>query len=406
MPAVEILRTSLGELRARPLRSGLTLAGFAVSMAIATVLLSAGSGLERTVADVLRSLGEGQIVATPGRTTGVGGVQRSGRPVQLRFKDVESIREALPSFEGIASYFDLRGGGASSWRYSVPWSPVRAVSVEYASVRQLPLAEGRWFTREESERGEWVTVLNQGLRRMIFRDHDAVGEWVEWRGRRMEVVGVVRDEALFPYILFLPYRTVSQNMADARWISGIVARPGPGFDWERGERELRRALAGIGEFDPSDENAVEIETNEEFAEQVRRATLAFRILVLTIASVSLLLGGLGVAHMMVISVEERTREIGLRQALGATPLHIFSQVLVEALVIAAIGGGLGLAAGLTACRVASPIPISSEQSIDLALDLAGSASAFVALGAAAVIAGLIPARRAAALTPAEALRWE
>ncbi|HLU48436.1 MAG TPA: ABC transporter permease, partial [Planctomycetota bacterium] len=275
----ELLRTAIDELRVRPLRTGLTLAGFAVSMAIATVLLAAGGGLERTVADVLRSLGEGQIVATPGRTTGVGGVQRSGREVRIRFKDVEAIRTALPSFEGVAAYFDLRGAGASSARYSIPWSPVRAVSAEYADVRRLPIVEGRWFTQAEAERGEWVTVLNQGLRRMIFRDDKAVDEWVEWRGRRMKVVGVVKDEALFPYILFVPYRTVSQNMADARWISGIVARPGADFDWERGERELRRALAGIGDFDPTDENAVEFETNEEFTQKVRRATLAFRILV-------------------------------------------------------------------------------------------------------------------------------
>jgi putative ABC transport system permease protein len=402
----ELLKAAADDLACRPLRTVLTVTGFAASMAIATILLAAGGGLERAIRGILLSLGEGQIVATAGRTTGIGGVRRSGRTVRIRFDDLGGIEAALPSFAGAASYFDLRGGGASSWRYSVPWSPVRAVSRGYLEVRRLPITEGRWFTSREHDEGAWVAVLNEGLRAMIFRDHTAVGQWIEWRGRRMEVVGVVRDEVLFPYILFVPYRTVSQNMADARYVTAVIARPAPGSDWEQAVGELRRALGGLGGFDPRDENALEIETNHEFTSLVRTVSTAFRALVLTIALVSLLLGALGVANMVSITVTERTRELGLRMALGATTRLVWGQVLIEAALLAFTGGGAGLGLGAAACLALDEMPISPRYTVALSLTPLELVVSFAALASASALAALIPARRAARLSPAEALRWE
>ncbi len=397
--------TAFGELVARPMRSALTVSTFVISVAIAVVLISAGGGLEHVVQRILRDLGEGQVAVTPGRTTGLGGVRRSGRQVRLRALDLEGIEEGLPSFDGVAYYFDLRGGGATSWKYSIPWSPTRAVSRNYRRVRQLPIVEGRWFTPVEEVEGHWVTVLNEGLRRMIFRDHPAVGQWIEWNGRRMTVVGVVRDEALFPYIFFIPYRTVGA-LADARWVSGLIARPRPDVEWDRATRELRRVLGGIGGFDPTDTNAVEIETNEEFTARVRVVTLALHALVVTIAIVSILLGGLGVANMMVIGVTERTREIGLRKALGATRGAVFRHFFVEALVLLVPGGALGVVLGAVACRLVRMLPVSSTYTATVQFDLGASLLCVVALGGVAMVSATLPARRASRLAPAEALRWE
>src|SRR5262245_35428662 len=206
---------------ARPLRSTLSIASFALGMAVAVVLLAMGESLRDAVGDVLRTLGEGQITVTPGRTTGIGNQRRSGRPVRLRYDDLDGIDAMLPSLAGVAPYYEMRGGGAASWRYSIPWSPVRAVGQSYLDVRRLPVVEGRWFTPEEDEEGRWVTVLNEGLRKVVFPDGEAVGQWVDWRGRRMTVVGVIRDEATFPYVLFVPYKTAS-HMSDARYISGLI----------------------------------------------------------------------------------------------------------------------------------------------------------------------------------------
>ncbi len=401
----EVLRMALVDLRARPLRSVLSVSSFASGIAIAVVLVAAGGGLRSAVAEILRSLGEGQIVATPGRTTGLGGQRRSGRPVRIRYQDMAGLPQALPSLAGLAPFFDLRGGGASTWRYSIPFSPVRAVGHEYLEVRQLPLREGRWFSAEEAEEGRWVAVLNEGLRKIIFPDSAAEGQWIEWRGRRMTVVGVVRDEALFPYILFVPYATVS-HMTDTRYISGLIARPAPGEPWDRAVAELRRALGALGGFDPRDEHALEIEDNREFTARVQAATTALHALVITIALVSLLLGGLGVANMMVIAVTERTREIGLRKAIGATPLGIFLQILCESLAIILAGGAAGITLGALACAGVGRIPMSEKYAAEVSFDPGAALVSLAGLALVGILAGAIPARRAAALPAAEALRWE
>lgn len=401
----EVGRMALADVSARPLRSVLSVSSFSISIAIAVLLITGGEGLQSTVSEILRSLGEGQILVEPGRTTGLGGQRRAGRSIRIRYADVERIRDAVPSVSGLAPFFYLRGGGASSWRYSIPYSPVQAVGHAYCRVRGMPIREGRWFTREEDLQGQWVTVLNEGLRRVIFPEVDAVGKWVQWRGRRMEVVGVVRDDALFPYILFVPYNTVSQ-MADTRYISGLIARPAQGESWESAVGQLRRALAALEDFDPLDKNALEIEDNREFTGRVKMATTALHGLVITIAGVSLLLGGLGVANMMVIAVTERTREIGLRKALGATPGGIFAQILSEALVIIISGGALGLTVGAVACSLVGQIPMSEKYVAHVRFDPQAAVLSVCALGLVGILAATIPARRAAALPAAEALRWE
>ncbi len=403
--ALDLAAMACADLSARPLRTILTTATFATSLIVAIVLIAAGTGLHSAVSDMLRDLGEGQISATPGRTTGVGGVRRSGRPIRIRYRDLAALARSFPSFDGVAAYYDLRGGGASSYRYSIPWSPTRAVAAGYRDIRGIPLAEGRWFSAAEEEGGAWVTVLNFGLREMLFRDEDAVGQWIEWRGRRMQVVGVVRDEAVFPYLFFIPYETVTQ-MADARYISGVIARPRPSVDWNAATTELRRALAGVGGFDWRDENALEIESNHEFTREVRTLTGALHLLVLTIAGVSLVLGGAGMANMIAIGVTERTREIGLRKALGARPRDLFAQVLAESSFVIAVGAVLGVGGAVAICRAIGDVPMTERYSASIEVGTMPSAIAIGFLTAVGWAFSFLPARRCARLEPVDALRWE
>jgi putative ABC transport system permease protein len=195
-------------------------------------------------------------------------------------------------------------------------------------------------------------------------------------------------------------------MGDTRYISGLIARPAQGASWNDAVDQIRRAMAGLGDFDPKDSNALEIEDNREFTSRVDTVTGALHILVITIAGVSLLLGGLGVANMMVISVTERTREIGLRKALGATPAGIFLQVLGEAGVIIVLGGALGMALGGIACASVARLPMSDTYTAEVRFDWVAAAISLAGLAVTGVLAAMIPARRGASLPAAEALRWE
>jgi len=401
----EVVRMALADLAARPLRSVLSVASFSSGIAIAVVLVAAGGGLRMAVSEILRSLGEGQIMATPGHTTGLGEQRRAGRHVRIRYEDLEGIAADVPSVSGIARFFDLRGGGASSRRYSIMYAPARAVDREYLDVRRHAPAGGPVVHRRGGAGGKWVAVLNEGLRKVIFPEGDAVGQWMEWRGRRMTVVGVVRDEVLFPYIFFLPYRTVT-HISDTRYISGVVARPAPGQSWSQAVTDVRRVLASLGNFDPADIGAVEIEDNRRFTGEVQAGTAALHALVMTIALVCLLLGGLGVGNMMVIAVTERTREIGLRKALGATPRGIFVQILCECLAIVAAGGAVGIALGALGCAAVGTLEMSEKYAAEVRFDPQAALISLVALALVGILAGAIPARRAAALPAAEALRWE
>ncbi len=401
----QVLRMALADTAAQPLRSSLSIASLASGVAIATVLVATGNGVQGVVSDVLRSLGEGQIQAFPGRTTGAGGQRRAGRPIRIAYDDVPRLAEAVPSVEGIAPFFYLRGGGAASWRYSISYAPVQAVGHEYRDVRRIPLIEGRWFTAEEESTGQWVAVLNEGVRRIIFPGVEAVGNWIQWRRRRFTVVGVVRDEAQFPYVIYVPYNTV-RRLADTRYISGFVARPSPSASWDQAVSQLRRALAALAEFDPLDSNAVEIRDNREYTSRVRTITAALEALVVTIATVSLILGSLGVANMMVIAVTERTREIGLRKAVGASSGVVFLQVFCEALAIVLAGGIVGTFLGALGCKAVGELRFSEAYAAQVSFDPLAAAVATASLAVAGVIAAAVPAKRAAALPAAEALRWE
>lgn len=400
----ENLRQGMADLVAHPSRTALTVLGFGISMAIAVLLVSAGNGLGNTVSQVLSSIGQGQMVLDPGRTTGLAGSRRAGRKIKIRYKDLDGIQERLPSFDGLAPYMKLWGGGASSWKYSIPFSPGWAVGADYMKVRGFPLTEGRWFSSSEAETGDWVAVLNLGLREMLFPGHEAIGRWIEWRGRRLNVVGVVRDESSFPYVFYVPYE-IAHQMRDSRYVSEIVARPRAGVPWDEAVSEARRVFGAIAGFDPADTNALDVEDNREFTGKVETVTSAMHALVLTIAAVSLALGGLGVANMMVISVTERTREIGIRKALGAEPRTIYWQVLLEACTVLTLGGVLGVILAAIACRAIGTLPLTETYAVHLTLNWWVVLTCLAALAAVCLLAGTIPARRAAALPPVEALRW-
>ncbi|MFG0320250.1 MAG: ABC transporter permease, partial [Planctomycetota bacterium JB042] len=349
--------------------------------------------------------GTTQIKVKPARSWGPGGSNR-GRKIQIRYDDLDSIREACPSVGKMAAGTSPGMGGAvfgpsRSW----PWARVMGVGHEYVDVARLDVVDGRWFTRRDEEGRLRVAVLNVPLAEGLFPEGSPLGQWVESSGRRFEIIGVVNDPEAFAYSFYIPY-TAALTLGDrggrnVEWISVQPVRP----DLAREAiGEMRDAIGSLYSFDPDDESILSVEEQTGFIEQVNAVSRGLEWLILTIAGVALVLGCLGAANVVGITVAERTSEIGLRKALGATSGRVRGQVLIESLALCLGGGGLGVALGMFAVLALGPLQLGDTVRIEPRADVTVLSVGLGVLVMVGTFAGLPAANRAAALDPAVSLR--
>lgn len=403
-----IVREALASLFAHPLRSALTALSVTFGASVLFLLLSYATGVPETTASVLRSLGSKEFVVQPKRSHGHGGGSRGGRRIQIRYADLPAIRGACPSIAGIApAYRPGRGGPVFAKDKSWPWAGVMGVGHEYKDVTGLRIAAGRWFTEEEELQGRELAIISLPLAEGMFEGRSPIGETVDAFGRRFEIVGEFESKATFAYSLLVPYPT-AMEMGDegGRYVSSIAFAPRRPDLAKEAIVEIRQALGALYSFDPTDESALDVTENTAFVEQVEAVSLGLEALVLTIAVLALVLGCLGAANVVGIAVAERTGEIGLRKALGATAGRVRAEVLAETLALCVIGGALGVGLGALGMALLGPLEFTDEARLVPHADGALLALSFVVLVATATLAGLPAAARAARLDPAVALGRE
>jgi len=396
-------------LLAHPLRSSMTALSVTFGASVLYVLISYASGVPETTGAVLRSLGGKEFIVEPQRSRGSGGGgSRRGRQIRIRYADLGAIREACPSIADLApAYRPGRGGPVFSRSRSWPWASLTGVGHAYREVTDLRLVEGRWFTKEEELASEDVALITLPLAEGMFEGRSPLGEAIDAWGRRFEVIGVFESNASFSYSMMVPYPT-AMEMGDTggRYVSHIAFAPRRPDLSQAAIAEIRRALGALYSFDPSDTRAVDVQENTAFVERVEATSLALQGLVLTIAILALVLGCLGAANAVGIAVSERTSELGLRRALGATAGRIRGEVLAESLLLALAGGALGVALGSLAAGWLGPLEFSEQARLVPRVDLALFGVSFPLLLATAVLAGLPAANRAARVDPAVSLRAE
>ncbi len=402
--ALEALRSLAGH----PLRSGLTMTSVAFGAAVLFVLLSYATGIPEATASILRSLGGKEFTVEPRRMRGGGGGGRSGRSIRIRYADLGTIRAACPSIADMSpAYSPGRGGPVFSSTKSWPWARITGVGHEYAAVTDMQIVEGEWFSKELELTAADVVLVSKPLAEGLFEGGSALGRPFDAQGRRFEVIGVYENDADFAYSAIVPYPTaMAMGDTGGRHVSHIAFAPRRPDLAQDAVDEIRRALGSLYSFDPDDERAIDVKENIAFAERVEATSLALQLLVLTIAVVALVLGCLGAANVVGIAVAERTSELGLRRALGATAARIRLEVLFEALFASVCGGTAGVLLGSLAASLLGPLEFTAETRLEARLEPELFALALPVLLVTATLAGLPAAARASRIEPAVALRTE
>jgi len=399
-----VVGEAVGSLLAHPLRSLLTGLSVTFGAAVLLILLSYATAVPETTATLLRSMGSREFIVEPRwRGRGPGGTR-----VRIRYSDLPALRDACPSIAELApAYRPGRGGPIFSSNRSWPWAGVTGVGHEYRGVTDLRIDVGRWFTQDEELGAEEVALISRPLVDGMFDGRTPLGETVDAFARRFQVIGVFESKATFAYSLLVPY-TTAMSMGDegGRYVSHLAFAPLRDDLASAAVSEMRQALGTLYSFDPGDERAIDVKENTAFVEKVEAVSVGLRALVWVIASLALVLGCLGAANVVGIAVAERTSELGLRKALGATASRLRAEVLAETLLLCVAGGALGVSLGAAAIAALGPLRLTDQALLTPQADTQQLALACLVLVLTATVAGLPAANRAARLDPVQALREE
>ena len=404
------LITALVGVATHKLRSFLTILGIVIGVAAVISLMSIGRGAQASILARIGTLGSDLITISPGASTGFGGVRGAGGSVQtLTQEDAAAISEQVSYISAVApsytSYLQLIVGGENM-------KPrVTGVTVEYRDVQNLEIANGAFFTEYEYQRGAKVVVLGAEVKETLFGDANPIGQQIRMGVNIVRVIGVLEskgatfgssDEAILIPLTAMQQMVAQKRTAQGeRMVSSIALTVSDEEYIEQVIGDITSLLHTRHRLGPNVDDDFSIRSMQEIAQAVTEATGTMTLLLGAIAAISLLVGGIGVMNIMLVSVLERTREIGIRKALGAREHDIWIQFLIEAAFLTLVGGIMGVMIGwLVAYLVNSSGLITTVVTADIVI-LAVSVSVGIGL-----FFGFYPAWNASRLNPIEALRSE
>ena len=411
----DLLQDTIATLWAHKRRTLLTMFGIAWGIIAITLMVAAGEGLGRGIERQQENFGKDVMIIFAGRTSMQAGGTRSGRVVHWMEDDyIEVTKEApackyvLPELGNNLKVHSAFNSGDLDTVGSLP---------PFTEIRSITVADGRFYNYQDNEEGRRVAFLGSDAKKQLFAEREALGQTVELNGIPYIVIGVMKTkdqnssyDGVDIRKIFIPFNSMARDFpnkppAFEHSIDRLLAAPWSLETHPRCVKQIRRALGRLHNFDPRDEEAASIWDTVKAAQARRMIFVGMEVFMGAVGVATIFLGGLGVMNVMLVSVRERTREIGVRKALGATRESILKQFFLETVFVVVLSGGAGLIISYGICGLVNLLPkIPFFDGLDASWKLAALTVSL--LGLIAVLSALYPANRAASVDPIEALRFE
>ncbi|MEW6068153.1 MAG: ABC transporter permease [Nitrospirota bacterium] len=401
------VKISLRALKANKMRSALTMLGIIIGVGAVIAMLAVGSGASERISQQIASMGSNLIMILPGATT-AGGIRTGGAQPTLSLMDAEAIKRESSAVSDVApdlSSIEQVVYGNLNWS-----TAIRGTTQDILRVRDWPLASGRPFTEQDVKSATKVCLIGQTIVENLFGNTDPIGKIIRIKKIPFTVIGVLERKGQSPIgqdqddVIYVPVTTAQKKLFGAHFsgmVRIIMVKAKSIDDLQRAEDQIKELLRQRHRIRPGREDDFTVRNLTQIMQTAEQSSRVMAILLGAIASVSLVVGGIGIMNIMLVSVTERTREIGIRMAVGAKTWDIRLQFIIEALTLSLIGGIAGIVVGISASKVLSMLAgwstIVSPFSVLLAFGFSGLVGIFF---------GFYPAYKASLLNPIEALRYE
>jgi len=396
---------ALRALRRNKLRSVLTALGIIIGVGAVIAMVGIGNGAKAQVEAQIASLGQNVILIFSGSTTSSGIRTGWGGAGTLKIEDAEAIRREVPGVIGVSEEVVSTtqvAAGNQNW-----FTRIYGESADYFDIRQWPLADGAPFTSQEVRSANKVCVIGRTTATQIYGNENPIGQILRIKEVPFTIAGVLTPKGLSTQgvdqddIVIMPYTSAMKRVIGGTTLRNINVQIGDPQQLEAAQQQIISLLRQRHNIRPGRDDDFTVRNQQEIAQAATATTAVMTVLLGSIAGVSLVVGGIGIMNIMLVSVTERTREIGVRMAVGAHGSDILTQFLIEAVTLSSVGGVIGIICGIGASKV-----LSTYAHWPTLISISSIAIAFLFSAAVGIFFGFYPARKAAALDPIEALRYE
>jgi putative ABC transport system permease protein len=405
MKSTTLVRIATQSIRKNKMRTLLTMLGIVIGVGAVIVMVAVGQGAQSRIQQQIQNLGTNMIVLTPGSSAQGGVSQGAGTFNRLSVADAEKLKREGTLLAAVSPVVMTRVqaiGGDGNWRTSV-----NGVSTDYQAIRDWQVETGAFFAESDVRAMRKVAVLGSTVAENLFPGVDPVGQQVQLRNVPFTVVGVLASKGQTAGgsdqddVVLVPYTTAQTRLSGRSFIGQILASTHSAGDIAPAQEEMKVLMRESHRLSDGEADDFTVRNQDELADAAAGTTQVMSLLLAAIASISLVVGGIGIMNIMLVSVTERTREIGVRMAIGARGSDVLTQFLVESVVMSLLGGLIGIATGFGGAALLARLTGWSTDIPPEAVMLAVGFSAAVG-----VFFGFYPARKAAALNPIQALRYE